>query len=245
MTAIEQIENDVALGLIMRIKKPMLLFLSDGQGVRSEFMAQFRISASENNDVHFAEGDPNDLPGAAACFQVGEQPLLLGIHRGLEISRSSRPWASDVKLALAAVRDAQKATDSDGISEIPTPTKNAPKAVTDDSFQSDVLEYETPVLVDFWAEWCAPCRMVAPILDRLAEEYAGHLRIAKVDVDANPQLSQQFRISSIPTMMAFLDGQILFNQAGALPEHTLRKICEQLIEQAEHRVTSPQTPSTS
>lgn len=238
MADIEQIRDDVELGVFMRTKKPLLLFLSNGEGVRSEFLAQFRISAMENDDVLFAEGDPNDLPGASVCFQIGDRPVLLGFHRGTEVSRSSRPWASDVRLALTAVRDALETVDSDGISEIPTPSKHAPMAVTDESFQSDVLECETPVLVDFWAEWCAPCRMIAPILDRLAEEYAGHLRIAKVDVDANPQLSQQFRISSIPTMMAFLDGQILFNQAGALPEHALRQICEQLVEQAEHRVTS-------
>lgn len=105
-----------------------------------------------------------------------------------------------------------------------------PVNVTDNSFQQEVIDYELPVLVDFWAEWCGPCRAVAPILDKLAEEYAGKVRIAKVNVDENPGLSQYFQIMSIPTMMMFKQQTVVFNQAGALPEPALRDLLNQLVD---------------
>lgn len=107
---------------------------------------------------------------------------------------------------------------------------NEPVNVTDETFQQEVIDSDLPVLVDFWAEWCGPCRMVAPILDKLAKEYEGKIKIAKVDVDANPGLSQNFQIRSIPNMMAIKDKTIVFNQPGALPEPALRDLVDQLID---------------
>jgi thioredoxin 1 len=104
-----------------------------------------------------------------------------------------------------------------------------PVNVTDSNFQTEVIDHDLPVLVDFWAEWCGPCRMVAPILDKLAPEYAGKVRIAKVNVDENPGLSQYFQVMSIPTMMMFKEQTVVFNQAGALPEPALRNLLDQLI----------------
>ncbi|MEL6151792.1 MAG: thioredoxin [Chloroflexota bacterium] len=104
-----------------------------------------------------------------------------------------------------------------------------PVNVTDETFEAEVLNSELPVLVDFWAEWCGPCRMVAPILDKLAVEFAGQVKIAKVDVDSNQGLAQAFRIMSIPNMMAVKNKAIVFNQPGALPEPALRDLIQQLI----------------
>ena len=77
------------------------------------------------------------------------------------------------------------------------------KAVTDDSFATDVLESDVPVLVDFWAEWCGPCKQIAPILDEASKEYEGKLQIAKVDIDANPATPTQYGVRGIPTVMLF------------------------------------------
>ena len=100
--------------------------------------------------------------------------------------------------------------------------------LTDETFESAITDHDI-VLVDFWAAWCGPCRMVAPILEKLAGEFAGQIKIAKVDVDANPGLSQAFRIQSIPNLMIVKQRTMIFNQPGALPEAALRDLIQQAI----------------
>ncbi len=95
------------------------------------------------------------------------------------------------------------------------------KAVTDESFKQDVLEASGAVLVDFWAEWCGPCKAVAPILDQLAKEYAGKLTIAKVDIDSNPMAPTEYGVRGIPTMILFKDGKVVDTSVGAKPKGQL------------------------
>ena len=99
--------------------------------------------------------------------------------------------------------------------------------VTDDSFESDVLQSNAPVLVDYWAEWCGPCKMIAPILDEVASEYADKLKIAKLDVDQNAETAQKYGIRSIPCLMLFKDGDILATQVGALSKSQLSEFIDQ------------------
>jgi thioredoxin 1 len=90
------------------------------------------------------------------------------------------------------------------------------KHITDASFETDVLKSELPVLVDYWAEWCGPCRMIAPVLDELAETYKGKLQITKMNVDENQTVPAQFGIRGIPTLMIFKAGKLVKTQVGAL-----------------------------
>jgi thioredoxin 1 len=92
---------------------------------------------------------------------------------------------------------------------------------SDASFSSDVLKSETPVLLDFWAEWCGPCKMIAPILDEIAEEYKGRVKIAKINIDENPQTPPKFNIRGIPTLILFKNGTVEAQKVGAVSKSQL------------------------
>ena len=95
------------------------------------------------------------------------------------------------------------------------------KHVSDASFDTDVIQSDQPVLVDYWATWCGPCKMIAPILEEVAGEYAGRLTVAKVDVDANPDTAAKYGIRGIPTLMLFKNGQAAATKVGALSKSQL------------------------
>jgi thioredoxin 1 len=101
--------------------------------------------------------------------------------------------------------------------------------VSDASFEQDVLSSDVPVLVDFWAEWCGPCKMIAPILDEIAGEYAGKVKICKVDVDANPEVPGKFGIRGIPTLILFKDGNAEATKVGALSKTQLVEFLDEAV----------------
>jgi thioredoxin 2 len=102
-------------------------------------------------------------------------------------------------------------------------------AVGDDTFAEVAEQASIPVLVDFWATWCAPCRMVSPTLERVAQNLAGRLKLVKVDIDASPKLSERFTIRAVPTLMVLKDGRVVARQTGAAPARVLRSWVEQAL----------------
>jgi thioredoxin 1 len=107
---------------------------------------------------------------------------------------------------------------------------NEPVHVTDAAFEKAVLHSKIPVIVDFWAPWCGPCRMVAPILEKFAKEFTGKLLVAKVNTDENPEWASKYGVQGIPTMLFVANGKIIHRQVGALPEPLLRDVVTQFIE---------------
>ena len=105
----------------------------------------------------------------------------------------------------------------------------ATKAVTDSSFESDVLKSTKPVLVDYWAEWCGPCRMVAPVLEEIATEYASKIDIVKLNVDDNPEVVRTYGIMNIPTLTVFKDGEVVKEIVGAKPKSALLRELQEFL----------------
>ena len=106
---------------------------------------------------------------------------------------------------------------------------SAPVALTDQDFAATIKDADQPVLVDFWAEWCAPCRMLGPVIESLSEAYAGKATVAKVDVDANQAVAMQFGIRSIPTVMLFDKGEVVETFVGVRPESDYRQSLDKLV----------------
>ncbi|KPK95810.1 thioredoxin [bacterium SM23_31] len=100
---------------------------------------------------------------------------------------------------------------------------------TDENFEEEVLNSDIPVLVDFWAEWCAPCHMVAPAVQEIANEYEGKLKVGKVDVDSNPLVASQLQIRSIPSLIFFKDGKVAEQIIGAVPKRHIKDMAETIV----------------
>lgn len=146
------------------------------------------------------------------------EPAVDGVARLKEFASKS-PWSpGGAHLAgwCMAFKIGNRATQSGGIN-----VSDNIVYVTDASFESDVLKSATPVLVDYWADWCGPCKMIAPILDEIAQEYAGKLRIAKLNIDENPATPPKYGIRGIPTLMLFKDGNVEATKVGAVSKSQL------------------------
>jgi thioredoxin 1 len=115
---------------------------------------------------------------------------------------------------------------------------NEPIHVTDAAFEKAVLQSQLPVIVDFWAPWCTPCRMVAPILEKIAGEYAGKLIVGKVNTDENPDWANKFGVQGIPTMLFVAKGKVVHQQVGAVPEPYLRDMVDEFLNTVKEHVPS-------
>jgi len=101
--------------------------------------------------------------------------------------------------------------------------------ISDGTFEEEVLKSDVPVVVDFWAPWCGPCKMIAPILEEFAETYDGKLKVVKLDVDLNPKISSQYKIMSIPALLFFKNGELVEQVIGALPKAQLQKYVDKVL----------------
>jgi thioredoxin 1 len=222
--------NDQSIERVLAAGLPVVLVFIDGTTPDALKQSMERLARENAGQVLLAKLPARENPDSARRFQVSRTPALVtarngkmetkveGITgKGLEehvaflLGKGPRPVPSRPTPQEPASRPAPQSASG-----------GRPQPVTDNNFDQEVLRASLPVLVDFWAPWCGPCRMTDPILEKLAGEMAGRIKIAKVNVDENPNSAMKYDIRSIPTMLLVKGGQVVDRWMGALPEPALR-----------------------
>ena len=228
---------DAALDNVLASPTPTLLLLWNGDSLRADVRTEIaKVSADFGRRLQVIKINTSENRKAAERFNVEQQPVIVGWYNGVLVARRARPWGTDVRalaeqlaaLAPAALPTPEAVVPAETAAK-PTGIQAKPVVVTQATFDAVVIKSKLPVLVDFWATWCGPCKQIAPVLERLAIEFAGQFLIAKVDVDANPGLSQMFQVQSIPFLAFFKNQKMVGQLVGAYPEKNIREAMRQVI----------------
>lgn len=219
--------DDGGLPRVLQQRLPILLYLYSRADPALD-TALGDAARQQAGRLLVARVDTNRSPRTYSQYKSPVLPALMSIQNGdvqaISAPASSQDVTAHVRFLLGeGPKPAAKAA--------PSGTPGRPVPVSDSSFTRDVLQSPIPVLVDFWAPWCGPCHMVAPILDTLAQKYAGQVKIAKLNVDENPQSASTYQTRSIPTLILFKHGQLVERLVGAQPQ----AVIERLIQSASQR----------
>jgi thioredoxin 1 len=243
--------NDQSLDRVLANPLPVLLVLSPDAGSPALKSALDDMAKAEAGKLIVARVNTRENPNTAARFGAHGGTLLVTWKDGKEQVRLEEPTLDQIRAAadhLLGRGPAPRATPrpepraeprpqprraggTAGASRAGTQTAVAgePITVSEANFEQQVLRSAEPVLVDFWAPWCGPCRMIAPTLEKLAREYAGKLTVAKLNVDENQQISMQYGVQGIPFLMLFKGGKPVNQLVGAHPEPNIRRMVEQAL----------------
>jgi thioredoxin 1 len=228
--------NDQSLDRVLAAGLPVLLIFLDGPASHGLVQEAEKIAKENSGKMLVAKISKRDNPAAISRFQIGQTPALAAIRSGNLLAKAEGINPADLVsysnyLLGKGPQPARRQDGPQGETHQAPPEGNGvqraagdgrPVPVTDANFDQVVLKSSLPVLVDFWAPWCGPCRMTEPILDKMATEMTGRLIIAKMNVDENPYTAQQYGIQSIPTMMIVRNGKIIDRWVGALSEPALK-----------------------
>lgn len=226
--------SDLSIDRVFSTGLPVALVFLDGPPSPEISGELKRIARETAGDVLVVQIQVRGNPKSVQKYKIKRTPAVVTIKNGQELSRAENVSDSDLQAhVLYLLGKGPKPPEvkvEPSISSTQQPagkgadygTGNRPLPVTDSSFDKEVLQSPLPVLVDFWAVWCGPCRMTEPIVEKFAREYQGKLKVVKVNVDENPALSQRYNILSIPTMMIVKNGQVIDRWIGALPEPAMR-----------------------
>jgi len=220
--------NDQSFDRVLNAGFPVALILWDGSALEPNLEEALRsVAKNDAGRVLVAKVNTRDNPQIAANHP-GALPALITYRDGLEVTRANALTAQSFRAHVDHLLGRGPRPVEEQVpprAEAPGPNGHAPAQpviVSDASFRRDVLESDLPVLVDLWAPWCGPCHMIAPVVEKIARDYAGRLKVAKLNVDENPQTSMDYHVQGIPTLLIFKNGRVADRIVGAAPEPLLR-----------------------
>jgi thioredoxin 1 len=231
--------SDQSIDRVLNAGLPVVLVFHEGTVSPALDQTLKNLAKKEAGQLLVVQINAKDSPQAARRFNINAYPAVAAVKDGQALSTASSITGSELERHVsfllgkgprpqpevqpqrpaASPENPQQTARSGGSAGDAT---GQPVTVTDATFDQEVMRSSLPVVVDFWAPWCGPCRMVAPVLDKLAREWNGKVKIAKINVDENPQAAGRYGVTGIPTMMVVSGGQIVDRWAGALPEAALR-----------------------
>lgn len=230
--------SDQSFDRVLRAGLPILAVFSAGAPEAALEDALKQLAKTNAGTLLITKIRADENPNLVQRFAI-RAPTLITFKNENEWSRAELPNAADARahadylLGRGAKPEGRQTTDHRPLATEQGKTgdvdSSRPLHVTDSTFAREVLGAPLPVMVDFWAEWCGPCRMIAPALEKLAKEYAGRVRIAKLNVDENQRTAAQYQVQGIPTMLLVKNGKIVDRIVGALPEAQLRMQVERLL----------------